>query len=69
MPSRSPFAFQRRKQLRSIGWPAVPTFSPDTLLIHKYPSEKTAQKLHAAEGDPAPDRPKMVSWNPPSSEE
>ena len=69
MPSRSPFAFQRRKQLRSTGWPAVPKFSPDTLLIHKYPSEKTTQKLVAAEGDPAPDRAKMVSWTPPSSEE
>ena len=66
MPSRSPFAFQRRKRLKSLDWPAVSKFSPDSLLIHKYPSEKTEQKLRAAEGDPAPDRAKIVSWSPPS---
>jgi hypothetical protein len=68
MPSRSPFAFQRRKQLRSLNWPDVPTFSTDDLLIHKYPSEKTEQKLHAAEGGPPPDRAKIVSWSPPDEE-
>jgi hypothetical protein len=66
MPSRSPFAFQRRKRLRSLNWPARPRLSPDELLIHKYPTGKTVQKLEAAEGDPAPDRAKIVSWSPPS---
>ena len=67
MPSRSPYGFQRRKQLRPLNWPAVPTFSPGDLLIHKYPSGKTEQKLEAAEGGPAPDRAKIVDWSPPSS--
>jgi hypothetical protein len=68
MPSRSPFAFQRRKQLRSLNWPAS-TFSPDELLVHKYPTGKTPQKLIAAEGDLPPLRAKLVEWTPPDSEE
>jgi len=68
MPSRSPFAFQRRKRLRSLNWPAS-TFAPGDLLVHKYPSEKTLGKLAAAEGDPPPLRAKIVDWTPPTSEE
>lgn len=68
MPSRSPFAFQRRKQLRPLNWPAS-TFAPGKLLVHKYPSGKTLSKLVAAEGDPAPLRAKIVEWTPPPLEE
>jgi len=65
MPSRSPFAYQRRKQLRSTELDAPsPRFSPDELLIHKYPTGKTIDKLEASEGQgDAPNRPEMVRWD------
>lgn len=68
MPSRSPYAFQRRKQLRPLNWEAS-TFSPDELLVHKYPTGKTKQKLEAAEGGPAPLRAKIVEWTSPVTED
>jgi hypothetical protein len=67
MPSRSPYGYQRRKQLRPINWPAS-RFAPDDLLIHKYPTGKTEQKLKASNGSPPPDRARMVDWSAPTDE-
>lgn len=70
MPSRSPFAYERRKQMRPLGWPS-PTFAPGQLLIHQYsdPSGKLMGELVAGEGIPPSDRVKLNSWSPPSGEE
>lgn len=65
MPSRSPLAYQKRKQLRPTELDApAPRFSPDELLVHKYPTGKTIDKLEASEGQgDAPNRPEMVRWD------
>jgi len=70
MPSRSPFAFQRRKRLRPLNWPS-PQFSPDQLLIRQYPDPqgKSLSELQAGEGAPPSDRVKLNSWSPPASSE
>lgn len=65
MPSRSPWAYQKRKRLRPTDL-AAPGSGPDfgELLIHKYPTGKTADKLVASEGlSDAPDRAEMVRWD------
>jgi hypothetical protein len=66
MPSRSAWAFMRRKQMRPLDWPS-PTFAPGQLLIHQYPdpSGKPLGELVAGEGAPPPDRVKLNSWNAP----
>lgn len=66
MPSRSPFAYQRRKQMRPLGWPS-PTFAPGQLLIHQYPDPtgKPTGELVAGEGAPPADRVKLNDWSPP----
>ena len=66
MPSRSPFAFQRRKQLRPLNWPS-PRFSPDQLLVHQYPDSqgKSMTELIAGEGVPPSDRVQLNDWSPP----
>jgi len=66
MPSRSPWQYQKRKQLRPTEMPQAPAsrFSPDEMLIHKYPTGKTISKLEASEGlGDAPDRAEMVRWD------
>ena len=65
MPSRSPWAYQKRKRLRPTDL-AAPGSGPDfgELLIHKYPTGKTVDKLMASEGQKdAPNRPEMVPWD------
>lgn len=66
MPSRSPFAFQRRSQRRPLGWPS-PQFSPCQLLVHQYPdpSGKPMSELVAGEGAPPADRVILNDWSPP----
>ena len=70
MPNRSAFAFQRRKQMRSLGWPS-PRFSTDKsrLLVKQYPdpSGKPLDELALGEGAPSPDRVKLNDWSPPAS--
>jgi|JI10StandDraft_1071094.scaffolds.fasta_scaffold04841_12 hypothetical protein len=70
MISRSPFAYQRRKQLRSLNWPTS-RFSPSSLLIHQYPSPegKSLGELIVGEGNPPPDRVVFNSWAPPETSE
>jgi hypothetical protein len=70
MPSRSPFAYQRRKQLRPLGWPSS-TFSVKQLLIHQYPdsSGKPLSELVAGEGQPPSDRVKFEDWSSPQDGE
>jgi hypothetical protein len=70
MPSRSAFAFERRKQMRPPNWPS-PRFSPGQALVHQYPTEtgKPLEELIAGEGHPPSDRVKLNSWSPPSTEE
>jgi hypothetical protein len=69
MPSRSPFAFMRRKQMRSLDWPS-PTFAPGQLLVHQYPDPtgKPLGELIAGEGAPPADRVILNSWSPPQQE-
>lgn len=66
MPSRSPFHFQRRQQLRPLGWPSQ-TFATSPLLVHQYedPSGKPVDELVAGEGAPPADRVKLNDWSPP----
>jgi hypothetical protein len=70
MPSRSPFAYERRKQLRSLHWPS-PTFAPGQLLVHQYPDPtgKPIAELVVGEGAPPPDRVMLNDWSPPPQEE
>jgi hypothetical protein len=70
MPSRSPFAFQRRKQMRPLDWPS-PRFSPDQLLVHQYPDPqgRSTKELIAGEGAPPSDRVKLNDWSPPVNSE
>ena len=70
MPSRSPFAFQRRKRMRPLNWPS-PRFSADQLLVHQYPhpSGKPLKELIAGEGAPPSDRVKLNDWSPPEPSE
>jgi len=70
MPSRSPFSFQRRNQLRPLGWPS-PRFAPGSMLIHQYPDPtgKPLGELTAGNGAPPPDRVKLNDWSPPNAEE
>jgi len=70
MPSRSPFAFQRRKQMRPLNWPS-PRFSTRQLLIHQYPlpSGKPLGELAAGEGAPPSDRVELNDWSPPEDSE
>jgi hypothetical protein len=72
MPGRSAFAFQRRKQMRSLSWPA-PRFSTakNRLLVEQYPdpSGKPINELVAGEGAPPSDRVKLNDWSPPSTSE
>lgn len=71
MPSRSAFAYQRRKQMRTLGWPS-PRFSTEKnrLLVKQYPSPdgKPLGELEAGEGVPPSDRVNLNSWSPPSLE-
>ncbi len=66
MPSRSPFAFQRRKQLRPPGWPS-PTFAPNQALVNQYPDTTglAINALIAGEGAPPSDRVVLPDWSPP----
>lgn len=70
MPGRSAFAFQRRKQMRSLAWPS-PRFSTakNRLLVKQYPDPtgKPLGELAAGEGAPPPDRVKLNSWSPPTT--
>jgi hypothetical protein len=70
MPSRSPFAFQRRKQMRPLDWPS-PRFSPSQLLVHQYPDPegKSTKELVAGEGAPPSDRVQLNDWSPPIQSE
>jgi len=72
MPGRSAFAFQRRKQMRTLGWPS-PRFSTskNRLLVEQYPSPdgKPLGELVAGEGAPPSDRVKLNSWSPPPLED
>lgn len=70
MVSRSPFAFQRRKQMRPLHWPS-PRFSTSQLLVHQYPSPsgKSLKELAAGEGAPPSDRVTLNDWSPPGSPE
>jgi hypothetical protein len=70
MPSRSAYAFMRRKQMRPLDWPS-PTFAPGQLLVHQYPdpSGKPLDELIAGEGAPPSDRVILNSWDPPPTEE
>jgi|APSaa5957512535_1039671.scaffolds.fasta_scaffold176354_3 hypothetical protein len=72
MPGRSAFAFQRRKQMRTLGWPS-PRFSTakNRLLVEQYPSPdgKPLGELAAGEGAPPSDRVKLNSWSPPPLED
>lgn len=55
MPSRSPFAFQRRHRMRPPDWPS-PRFSVSHLLVHQYPDPqgKSMGELIAGNGAPPP---------------
>jgi hypothetical protein len=68
MPSRSPYAYQRRKQMRPLNWPSS-TFSPGQMLIHQYPDPngKSLSELIAGEGAPPSDRVILNSWSPPGT--
>jgi len=72
MPGRSAFAYQRRKQMRTLGWPS-PRFSTakNRLLVEQYPSPdgKPLGELEAGEGAPPSDRVKLNSWSPPTTED
>jgi len=70
MISRTPFAYQRRKQLRSLNWPTS-RFSTDKLLVNQYesPTGKSKGELVAGEGNPPPDRVLFNSWTPPEPSE
>ena len=69
MPSRNPWSYQKRRNLRPTEFPApAPRFSPDSLLIHKYPTEQTLGKLKAADGQSdSPNRPEFVEWKAPEA--
>lgn len=76
MISRTPFAYQRRKQIRSLNWPTS-RFSTTKLLVHQYSVEagynqataKTIGELVAGEGNPPPDRVMLNEWTPPEVSE
>lgn len=70
MPSRNPFAFQRRSQMRPLNWPS-PRIAPDELLVHQYPDPagKAIGELIAGEGSPPPDRVLLNDWSPPNLSE
>ncbi len=70
MPSRSPFAFQRRCQKRPLNWPS-PRVATDELLVHQYPplTDKPLSELDIGEGAPPPDRVVFNSWTPPADAE
>lgn len=70
MPSRSPFAFQRRNRMQPLQWPS-PRFAPHELLVHQYPSPdgKPVSELIAGEGAPPPDRVLLNNWSPPEQPE
>jgi len=70
MPSRSPFAFQRRCSLRPLHWPS-PRTATGEMLIHQYqpPSGKSIDELKTGEGAPPPDRAILNDWTPPSNSE
>ena len=67
MLSRSPFAYERRKQLRPLTWPS-PTFVPKRLLVHQYPnpSGKSIHELAVGEGAPPSDRVILNDWSSPA---
>lgn len=65
MPNRSPWSYQKRKGLRQTDLNASAS-GVDTgeLLVHKYPTGKTIDKLEASEGQgDAPNRPEIVRWD------
>ena len=66
MPTRSSFAFSRRKQLRPLNWPSS-SLSPPQLLVNQteVPSGKPLEELIAGEGAPPSDRVSLNSWSPP----
>ena len=76
MISRTPFAYQRRKQIRSLNWPTS-RFSVKKLLVHQYSVEaghnpavdKPLGELIAGEGNPPPDRVILNDWTPPQVSE
>lgn len=69
MPTRSSFAFSRRKQLRPLNWPSS-RLAPKQMLINQQdvPSGKPLGELVAGEGAPPSDRVKLNSWSPPTQE-
>jgi hypothetical protein len=66
MPTRSSFAYSRRKQLRPLNWPSS-RLAPKQLLINQteVPSGKPLEELIAGEGSPPSDRVSLNSWSPP----
>lgn len=70
MPTRSSFAYSRRKQLRPLNWPSS-RFSPPQLLVNQteVPSGKPLEELIAGEGAPPSDRVSLNSWSPPIASE
>lgn len=65
MPSRSPWAYQKRKQLRPTELDAPASrIATNDFLVHKYPTGKTIAKLAASEGlTDAPNRAELVQWD------
>jgi hypothetical protein len=70
MPTRSAFAFSRRKQWRPLNWPTS-RLAPKQLLVHQYttPTEKPLEELAAGEGAPPSDRVVLNSWSSPENPE
>ncbi len=68
MPSRSPYAYQRRKQMRPLNWQST-RFSTEQLLVKQYsdPTGKPLSELVAGEGAPPADRVKLNDWSSPKS--
>jgi len=65
--TRSALQYQKRKRLRSLGWPA-PRYAPSQSLVHQYPLDKPVQELIVGEGTPSPDRVTLPDWSPPAEQ-
>jgi hypothetical protein len=65
--SRTPYAYQRRKQFRALNWPGS-TFAPAAALVHKYKIDKSTTELKSGEGAPPADRVKFNNWDAPGTE-
>jgi len=69
MKTRSPFFFERRRQMRSPSWPS-PELAPNHLQVHRMPKMEgfSVTTLVLGTGTPPPDTPVFADWAmPPDS--